>query len=205
MTLILKFLVPAVNASGPPIRSSGGPTGRRDRLRAFFRPRAVNVALAPTPLPRPPRVVPGPQGTSTSTSATALAPPILTPALPAPQSNVAALPVPHTYVGSVWDQALDALSDADRQIVNFGQLNKLEVLDQLTDVLKARRDSCIQKQWKFTYRGKTIILRDVADKLLGWVNKFKEIGDIIVSLNPIHAALPWAAFRFLLKVCIMGF
>ncbi|CAG9956002.1 unnamed protein product [Clonostachys rosea f. rosea IK726] len=28
--------------------------------------------------------------------------------------------------------------------------------------------------------------------------KFKEVGDIAVNFDPVHAALPWAAFRFLL-------
>ncbi|KAI5790570.1 hypothetical protein FPQ18DRAFT_277531, partial [Pyronema domesticum] len=39
-------------------------------------------------------------------------------------------------------------------------------------------------------------------KLLGWMDRFKEIGDIIVQFDPVHAALPWAGFRFLLKVCM---
>ncbi|KAF8417291.1 hypothetical protein EV426DRAFT_711742 [Tirmania nivea] len=34
------------------------------------------------------------------------------------------------------------------------------------------------------------------------VNRFKEIGDIIVQFDPGHAALPWAGFRFLLKICL---
>ncbi|KAI5813264.1 hypothetical protein BZA77DRAFT_346373 [Pyronema omphalodes] len=40
------------------------------------------------------------------------------------------------------------------------------------------------------------------DKLLNWLDKFKEIGDIVVQYDPTHAALPWAAFRFILKICV---
>ncbi|KAI5811985.1 hypothetical protein BZA77DRAFT_153086 [Pyronema omphalodes] len=40
------------------------------------------------------------------------------------------------------------------------------------------------------------------DKLLNWLDKFKEIGDIVVQYDPAHAALPWAAFRFILKICV---
>lgn len=36
-------------------------------------------------------------------------------------------------------------------------------------------------------------------KILEWINKFK-VGDIIVQYDPGYSALPWAAFRFLLKV-----
>ncbi|KAI5806000.1 hypothetical protein BZA77DRAFT_368834 [Pyronema omphalodes] len=40
------------------------------------------------------------------------------------------------------------------------------------------------------------------DKLLNWLDKFKEMGDIVVQYDPTHAALPWAAFRFILKICV---
>jgi ankyrin repeat domain-containing protein 50 len=33
-----------------------------------------------------------------------------------------------------------------------------------------------------------------------WLNKFKDIGDIAVSFDPIHASLPWAGVRLLLQV-----
>ena len=45
-----------------------------------------------------------------------------------------------------------------------------------------------------------IDLRDRADKILEWVEKFKQIGDIAVQYDPVHAALPWAGIRFLLQV-----
>ena len=37
-------------------------------------------------------------------------------------------------------------------------------------------------------------------KILQWVSKFKQIGDIIIQFDPLHSALPWAGFRFLLQV-----
>lgn len=48
--------------------------------------------------------------------------------------------------------------------------------------------------------GEEIILRDVAGKALFWLSKFKEVGDIAVNFDPVHASLPWAAVRFLLQV-----
>ena len=51
-------------------------------------------------------------------------------------------------------------------------------------------------------RGEEIVLRDVGMKILHWVDMFKQIGDIIVQYDPVHAALPWAGFRFLLQVCV---
>ncbi|KAA8894561.1 hypothetical protein FN846DRAFT_786170, partial [Sphaerosporella brunnea] len=58
------------------------------------------------------------------------------------------------------------------------------------------------KSWKIKFRGDEIVLRDVGMKILGWVDKFKDIGDIVVQFDPVHAALPWAGFRFLLKLCL---
>ena len=54
--------------------------------------------------------------------------------------------------------------------------------------------------WKAKFREEEIVLRDIGMKILRWVDKFKQIGDIIVQFDPVHAALPWAGFRFLLQV-----
>jgi hypothetical protein len=54
---------------------------------------------------------------------------------------------------------------------------------------------------KVKFRGKEIIVRDVADKILVWIEKFKKIGDIAVQHDSGLAALPWAAVRFVLQVC----
>jgi hypothetical protein len=58
------------------------------------------------------------------------------------------------------------------------------------------------KDWKINFRGENLVLRDIGMKVLEWVHRFKEIGDLIVQFDPVHAALPWAGFRFLLQVCL---
>lgn len=37
-------------------------------------------------------------------------------------------------------------------------------------------------------------------KVITCLRRFKEVGDIAVYFDPVHAALPWAVFRFLLEV-----
>lgn len=116
------------------------------------------------------------------------------------------LPVPEPkYPASIWAKALQDLSDEDRQALSSGGFsnkldNKLDVLNHVVEAAKIKRDLCISKQWKITYKGKKIVLREVADKLLAWVEKFKQIGDIVAQYDPVHASLPWAGFRFLLQV-----
>jgi len=56
------------------------------------------------------------------------------------------------------------------------------------------------KDWKFQFMGEEIVMRDIGMKILHWIDRFKPIGDIIIQYDPGHAALPWAGFRFLLKV-----
>ena len=56
------------------------------------------------------------------------------------------------------------------------------------------------KDWKISFRGDEIVLKDIGMKILRWVDNFKQIGDIVVQYDPVHAALPWAGFRILLKV-----
>ncbi|KAI5811986.1 hypothetical protein BZA77DRAFT_347362 [Pyronema omphalodes] len=60
-----------------------------------------------------------------------------------------------------------------------------EARSYVEDILKKRK----MKAWKI-------------QKLLNWMDRFREIGDIIVQYDPTHAALPWAAFRLLLKLCV---
>ncbi|KAI8213675.1 hypothetical protein K4K54_001049 [Colletotrichum sp. SAR 10_86] len=42
-------------------------------------------------------------------------------------------------------------------------------------------------------------LRLVFENMIKWIDKFKGIGDVVSSFDPVHAALPWAAFRFVLQ------
>jgi len=44
-------------------------------------------------------------------------------------------------------------------------------------------------------------LWDEADKVMLWLDRFKQVGDIAVNADPIHAGLPWAGIRLLLEVC----
>lgn len=46
------------------------------------------------------------------------------------------------------------------------------------------------------------MLRDVLEKIAGWIDRFKVVVDVAVSCDPTHAALPWAAIRFLLMVAV---
>jgi hypothetical protein len=104
---------------------------------------------------------------------------------------------------SLWKQAFDKLSESEGKVFISTDSDKEGFSQELLDAITAQRDICQENRWKFKFRGKEIIVRDLADKLLDWVDKFKNIGDVLVSYDPSHAALPWAGIRLVLQVCVV--
>lgn len=59
----------------------------------------------------------------------------------------------------------------------------------------------MRKRWKFSRsNGEELFLRDIFEKIGESVNRFKGVVDVAVQYDPAHAALPWAAARFLLTM-----
>lgn len=66
---------------------------------------------------------------------------------------------------------------------------------------QSSRQRLEDKSWSFKRKnGETVYVRELLAKESKWINHFKDIGDIIVQYDPVHAALPWAGVRFLLTV-----
>ena len=102
---------------------------------------------------------------------------------------------------SLWDRAIEKLDSEDKQLLNFGQADKLTVIQDVWKAAEQRRKLCLDKRWKYRKETESIVLRDVMDKIIRWVDNFKQIGDIASQYDPVHAALPWAGVRFFLQVC----
>ncbi|GKT51761.1 uncharacterized protein ColSpa_11942 [Colletotrichum spaethianum] len=61
----------------------------------------------------------------------------------------------------------------------------------------------LPKNWRFTKRSEEVILvRDLLEMIVDWINSFKAIGDTVGQFDPTHAALTWAAVRFLLQIAV---
>jgi len=102
---------------------------------------------------------------------------------------------------SLWGEAFDKLSDDDKNSLPFTDDVKRNYLERVLETTKESRDVCRENGLKFKFRENTFVVRDLADKILSWVEKFKEVGDIAVQYDPGHAALPWAGIRLLLQAC----
>lgn len=104
----------------------------------------------------------------------------------------------------LWALAAAELSDEDRCNINFSHPDKLGVLSNLLTLTENSRQECINKRWSYTRKsGETVIFRDLFGKIVKSIDLFKQVGDVAVQYDPVHAALPWAGVRFLLQVCDM--
>ena len=43
-------------------------------------------------------------------------------------------------------------------------------------------------------------MEEEADKVVGWLNRFTAVGDVVANVDPVHVGLPWAGIRLLLEV-----
>ncbi|KAI1388967.1 uncharacterized protein F4822DRAFT_263886 [Hypoxylon trugodes] len=72
-------------------------------------------------------------------------------------------------------------------------------IEELQALVAKKQREADANALKVTIGSKTYVVRDLASKIIVWLNRLKEVGDVAVSFDPTHAALPWAAFRFLLQ------
>lgn len=100
---------------------------------------------------------------------------------------------------TLWSEALKQLSPEDREELLKNQKD-LSELDLLENILHATEERQQEYSRQFTVKGREIVLADKATKIIEQLNKFKCIVDVAASSDPIHAALPWAAVRFLISV-----
>lgn len=81
-----------------------------------------------------------------------------------------------------------------------GALASAVDIDAIIVSAQDRRDECERRGWTIRIGQHEWKLRDCATKIITWLKVFKEVGDTVVQYDPVHSALPWAAFRFILQV-----
>ena len=147
-----------------------------------------------------------PSSTQAISSSTASAGPVFTnlstagtgPLL-SPQANSS----PSSSSNLLYD-ALKRLSDDDRATLqdHIGH-NTSDIglgLEQALVAAKEKQRYCIEKRWTFIIKGRTIAVKGEADKVVGWLNRFTAVGDVVANVDPVHVGLPWAGIRLLLEV-----
>ncbi|KAK1756491.1 ankyrin repeat-containing domain protein [Echria macrotheca] len=104
---------------------------------------------------------------------------------------------------SLWHEALASLHPNLRAQLGTAVTHKRDVLAAVLAAAEEKRQLCLRKRWKFKRsNGDEIVLRDVLEKIVKWVNLFKAVGDTAVQCDASNASLPWMAVRFLLQVAV---
>ena len=107
----------------------------------------------------------------------------------------------HGSTEKLWDEAFGNLSKEDKATIDPQHTDKRDILEDVLKAVEKKKLLCLRKRWKYRKAsGEVIILHDLLEKVVVWVNKFKEVIDVAVQYDPLHATLPWAAVRFLLQV-----
>lgn len=99
----------------------------------------------------------------------------------------------------LWEVALSKMLKEDREALTAG-LNFHFNFDDLKSTIEKMRANATSEQRRIRLPFGEINIREHFDKIVSWVQKFIAIGDTIVTYDPGHAALPWAALRFILQV-----
>lgn len=103
----------------------------------------------------------------------------------------------------LWKKAVKLLNEDERQQIEFSQADKLSALGDILKVVKQKHAASVQKQRQLRIdRKQPINLHDSFSRIANSIDKFKQVGDTLVQYDPTHAALPWAAVRFVLVVRI---
>lgn len=72
-------------------------------------------------------------------------------------------------------------------------------LNAVLTVTEDVKDACYRKMWEFQRRGEVVIMRDVAEKTIACVKKFKEMGNMISLCDLVALAITWAPIKCLIE------
>ncbi|KAF8417649.1 ankyrin repeat-containing domain protein [Tirmania nivea] len=106
---------------------------------------------------------------------------------------------------NLWTKAYHQLPPDLKQQLDLKEPEDADKLQTLQNVLQSamqEQQVNMAKRLKLKWGDKEIDVQDTADRLVGWIMKFKEVGDIVVQYDPVHAALPWAGVRFILLLAV---
>ncbi|KAI9787445.1 MAG: hypothetical protein M1816_007493 [Peltula sp. TS41687] len=76
----------------------------------------------------------------------------------------------------LWNKALQTLDDENKKRINIHRPDKLAILEEDLAAAEVKKQLSIDKSWRYKNRkGQDIIIRDVMEKVVHWVNTLKAI------------------------------
>ena len=102
---------------------------------------------------------------------------------------------------NLWEFALSKLPEQEQKELRSGLNSRGSFeINALTTTVSQLQQQVFSERCHVKVCHRELDLRHVLDSIVSWVKKFIAIGDIAVQYDPAHAALPWAALRFVLQV-----
>ena len=98
-----------------------------------------------------------------------------------------------------WKEGYEALPQAAKDDLAVDESGNLRDIEKL--VIQARDNAQDKRLTVKTKSKKIFVVRDAFAKVAKWIERFIQVGDIAMQYDAGHAALPWAAVRFILKAC----
>ena len=111
--------------------------------------------------------------------------------------------IPKTAGDLLWEKGYTILTEKELKVykelnLEFPQTGGIQaVLNDIHHEAENQKAKCEERE-TYVIFGKTVNSRDQAEKVLKWVSKVQDVGDILATSNP-YAAIPWSVIKFLLK------
>nr|POF18023.1 high-affinity glucose transporter [Quercus suber] len=126
------------------------------------------------------------------------------PSTSSPSASASQTALPLSPGSRLLAEALSLLQPKEREIIEehraHGVVDINATVDHAYGAALRQKQACEDKSWQWNVRGRTVVLRDEADKVLRWLDRFKSVGDLVANVDPVHIGLPWAGIRILLEV-----
>lgn len=104
---------------------------------------------------------------------------------------------------SLWDEACNRLPEDLRVTIQDIEVQRGGVLEDISKAVTKQLDARLDQSLKFKKPGGgEVVVRHVLERYIKWVDSFKTAGDQVIQYDPGHAALPWAAIRFVLQAAV---
>ncbi|KAL6401079.1 Ankyrin repeat protein [Ilyonectria robusta] len=106
-------------------------------------------------------------------------------------------PKPHANDYDLWNEALESLEESDRLKVGTfaGKSDSAQRQDSVANIQQKIAEALKVPQHDST-------ARRIIDNSVSVLSKFASVGDVAVSIDPLHAAPPWAVIRSLITILI---
>ncbi|KAL9614348.1 MAG: hypothetical protein Q9167_001151 [Letrouitia subvulpina] len=104
---------------------------------------------------------------------------------------------------NLWEKAVSHLNPLDKEQFGFTRDDKLNALEPMRqEITKQAQNPTKAGLVILRRKGQDVTLRQMYEKIVLCIDRFKQVGDVIVQYDPGHAALPWAAVRLMLQMTV---